>query len=295
MIKHMNINCLEALITVADCSSFSIAAEQLHLTQPAVSKRIATLEQSLNTTLFDRIGRKIHLTEAGSKLLPVARGICGDMARVRHTIANLGESVSGRLSIGTSHHIGLHRLPTLLRQFKSTYPQVELDLHFLDSEDACTKVETSALELAVVTLPEKPFSKLHTELIWNDPLLLVSDIDHPLQKILKPEITHLSLYPAIVPSLETVTRQVLDKALLPYSVRLNIAMETNYIETIKMMVSVGLGWGAIPKTMITDDLIPIPIKALKLERKLGIAQLKGRSLSSAAQAFIELLRTHKSD
>ena len=285
----MELNNLKAFITVADCASFSAAAEKLHLTQPAVSKRIAALESALDAPLFDRIGRRIRLTEPGAALLPVARRICSDLTQIQQTIASLGQNVAGKLSIGTSHHIGLHRLPALLREFTARYPEVEMDLHFMDSEDACAAVEANSLELAVVTLPESPFPNLQTRLIWNDPLLIATDPDHPLTRKKNPQPSDLADYPAIVPSRETVTRQVLDKALLPFGIKPRVAMETNYIETIKMMVSVGLGWGAIPQTMIGDELVIIQVKRLKLARKLGLVTHKQRSLSAAAQAFIGLL------
>lgn len=286
----MELNNLKAFIMVADCTSFSIAAEKLRLTQPAVSKRIAALENSLGSMLFDRIGRKIHLTESGSVLLPVARSICGDLNHIQRTIASLGKTVCGKLSIGTSHHIGLHRLPTILREFTALYPMVEMDLHFMDSEDACAAVEANSLELAIITLPENPYPRVHTELVWNDPLFITTDRNHPLTRKKNPKPADLAEYPAIVPSLDTVTRQVLDKALLPFGVKPRVAMETNYIETIKMMVSVGLGWGAIPGTMIDDDLATIPVKGLTLARKLGLATHKQRSLSVAAKAFMDMLK-----
>lgn len=290
----MEINNLKAFLAVTESNSFSQAAEKLHLTQPAISKRIAALEESLDTRLFDRISRRIQLTEAGNILLPTARSICGDIQQVQQAIASIGKSVGGRLSIGTSHHIGLHRLPEVLREFTSSYPQVELDLHFMDSEDACIKVENNQLELAIVTLPETPFPQLNSEIIWRDPLQISCARNHPLGALKHVTATDLATYPAIVPSPETVTRQILDKALLPYDVRLKIAMETNYIETIKMMVSVGLGWSSLPQTMLNEELLSIPVKGLTLERRLGTATHKKRSLSTAAEAFITLLRNHSS-
>ncbi len=286
----MELNHLKAFIAVADYASFSQAAESLHLTQPAISKRIAALEQSLGATLFDRMGRSILLTEAGSVLLPAARRICSDLQHIEQTINRLGHSVAGRLSIGTSHHIGLHRLPPVLREFTATYPGVELDLHFMDSEDACARVEDNSLELALVTLPEKEFARLGTQLIWPDPLQIVTEINHPLSLKKNPKPHDLGEFPAIVPSSDTVTRKILDKALLPYGIKLKVAMETNYIETIKTMVSVGLGWSAIPKIMVGDELASISIKDIELQRRLGIVFHRGRSLSAAAKAFIETLK-----
>jgi DNA-binding transcriptional LysR family regulator len=288
----MELNNLKAFITVADCNSFSIAGEQLHLTQPAISKRIAALEQTFSARLFDRIGRKIYLTESGTALLPVARNICNELTRIQHTINSigLGDAIGGTLCMGTSHHLGLHRLPSVLRRFTTNHPQVNMELHFMDSEEACTKLESNALEIAVITLPEHTFSNLKFELIWSDPLVIATELDHPLTKMKNPTVKDLANFPAIVPSVNTVTREVLDKALLPYNVRLKAAIETNYIETIKTMVSVGLGWGAIPKTLLSEDLAVITIPELDIHRRLGIAYHKDRSLSAAAQAFIRLAK-----
>ena len=107
----MDISNLQAFVVVADTASFSLAAEQLHVTQPAVSKRISTLENQWDTRLFNRLGRKVLLTEAGQMLLPRAKRILSELEDCRRALGNLSGQVSGTLSIATSHHIGLHRLP----------------------------------------------------------------------------------------------------------------------------------------------------------------------------------------
>ncbi|MEQ9508335.1 MAG: LysR family transcriptional regulator, partial [Alloalcanivorax xenomutans] len=132
----MDTQSLQAFMAVAESGSFSGAAERLFLTQPAVSKRIAVLEQQLGARLFDRVGRRIRLTEAGEALLPRARKVLQELEDMGRAINNLTGEVSGTLRIGTSHHIGLHRLPPVLRRFSREYPQVRLDIHFIDSEEA---------------------------------------------------------------------------------------------------------------------------------------------------------------
>jgi len=140
----MDLANLNAFIAVAETRSFSLAAERLHLTQPAVSKRIAALEAQLDVRLFDRLGREIGLTEAGRALLPRAYQILNVLDDTRRALTNLNGDIGGRLSLATSHHIGLHRLPPLLRAFTRAHPQVSLDIRFLDSEVAyeryCTAV-----------------------------------------------------------------------------------------------------------------------------------------------------------
>ena len=126
----MDINNLTAFIEVAKQQSFSKAAEILFLTQPAISKRITALETELGTALFNRINRKVTLTEAGRALLPRAQNLRYELEDIRRIASQLSEQVAGSLSMGTSHHIGLHRLPPFLSFFNTTYPDVHLDLHF---------------------------------------------------------------------------------------------------------------------------------------------------------------------
>lgn len=142
----------------------------MHLTQPAISKRIATLEQQLSARLLDRIGRHVTLTEAGRALKPRAEQIISALSDTHRALSNLSSRVQGRLSLATSHHIGLHRLPGVLRTFTLNYPEVALDIDFLDSEVAYDKVMHGEIELAVITLAPAIEPPIVGRIIWNDPL-----------------------------------------------------------------------------------------------------------------------------
>src|SRR5690606_37510681 len=120
--NSMDIANLNAFIAIAETGSFSHAADRLHLTQPAVSKRLAALESQLGVRLFDRLGREIGLTEAGRALIPRAYQILSVLDATRRALSNLNGDISGRLFLAPSHHIGLHRLPPLLRAFPRARP-----------------------------------------------------------------------------------------------------------------------------------------------------------------------------
>lgn len=152
----MDLANLSAFIAIAETGSFSGAGERLHLTQPAISKRIAGLEQQLDVRLFDRLGREVSLTEASRALLPRAYQILNVLDDTRRALTNLTGEVSGRLTLATSHHIGLHRLPPLLRAFTRQYPAVALDIQFLDSEVAYEEILHGRAEIAVITLAPGP-------------------------------------------------------------------------------------------------------------------------------------------
>ncbi len=286
----MDIQNLQAFIIVSENSSFSKAAEKLFITQPAVSKRISSLEQELGVKLFDRIGKSVQTTEAGLALLVSAKRILAELENSRRVISNLTGKVNGPLRLGTSHHIGLHRLPPALRAYTAQYPDVDLDIHFMDSEDACEAVIKGDLELAIATLPEKPMDNLTTKIIWHDPLCIAVSKDHPLANRKNIKQNTLLEYPAILPSQSTFTRRLMEKALTMDSRKMKIAMETNYLETIKMMVSIGLGWSVLPKSMITDDIQCIHIKNIRMERQLGVAYHAERTLSNAAKMFLKKLK-----
>ena len=289
----MNIEDLQAFLSVARNASFSLAAEELHLTQPAISKRIANLESQLDTRLFDRIGRKVSLTEAGQALLPRARSILLEVEDSRRAISNLSGRIGGKLSIGTSHHIGLHRLPPVLRQFNTDYPEVELDIHFMDSEEACRAVEHGDLELGIVTLPLTPSSLLKTLEIWPDPLSIVVGKSHALAKQRQVSLEILSRHTAILPATGTYTREVLERAIEHSNSKLKVGLATNYLETIKMMVSVGLGWSVLPESMLNREIKSLPLKDIHLHRTLGIVWHAGRTLSNAAIAMVDKVKQAK--
>ncbi len=286
----MDTHSLTVFMAVAENGSFSAAAERLFLTQPAVSKRIAQLEQQLGTRLFDRVGRRIRLTEAGEALLPRARQVLLDLEDMGRAISNLTGRVAGTLRIGTSHHIGLHRLPPVLRRFSREYPEVRLDIQFIDSEEAWEGVLHGDLELGVVTLPPRPDGRLRTQTIRNDPLEIMCAPEHPLTR--HPALTHdaLTRYSAILPSPATFTRGIVEQLFQEQQAALHISMSTNYLETIHMMVSIGLGWSVLPATMLDQGVVALNVDTPLPVRKLGVVTHPGRSRSNAARAFLDILQ-----
>ena len=282
---------LRAFLLVAESGSFSKAAKRLHLTQPAVSKRIAQLEAQLNVSLFDRIGRRISTTEAGEALLPHARAVHLEMQAAQQSVRDLAGEVRGRLRLATSHHIGLHRLPPLLSFFSKAFPAVQLDIDFMDSEKAYELTLQGEVELAVVTLAPSSIVNIVTRPIWLDPLDFMVQEGTQLTRKKALGLKELSRHPAILPGLNTYTGQIVKSLFEQRSLPIQIAITTNYLETIRMMASVGLGWTVLPRSMRDPSLATLPIRDARIERTLGAIHHEGRSLSRAAQAFIEALES----
>ena len=285
---------LETFIKVAEESSFSRTAEQLHITQPAISKRIANLEEELDTTLFERIGKTARLTSGGEILLPKARKIIEAMRDCKTEIQNLNQRVEGPLKIGVSHHIGLHRFPPYLKEYSQLYPNVQLNIAFIDSEKAYPMILKGELEIALITLGHQPNEDIHQTTIWKDALTFVASDNHELAKLNESRpltIEDLSQYPAILPGRNTHTGQLIQSAFNNYHQPVDYYIETNYLETIKMMVSIGLGWGVLPRTMLNKEMRGLQMNIKNLSRSLGYITHKKATQSNTVKALINTLST----
>lgn len=293
----MDINNLKAFIEVADKKSFSRSAETLQLTQPAVSKRIAALETELSAKLFDRVGRSVHLTEAGRVLLPSARQISSELSRIEDVICNLGKDVSGVLSIGTTEHIGTHRLPDVLKPFRKNYPGVDIDLHFASSEQTLQAVEDGLLEIALCSLGNgkqgnsnhKLSAKLRDIEIWSDKLVTVVARSHPLATGEPVPLELLTKCPAILPPTTSATRRSIDETLQVNNLKAMVSIEASDFETIRTMASIGLGWACLPEFQVDDSLQVLTVEELQLKFSIALVRHHDRTLSRAAQAFLDSL------
>ena len=286
----MDTHQLKAFALVAETESFSQAAEKLHITQPAVSKRVALLEQQLGTSLFDRIGRRVSLTEAGRALLPHAKTVQQEIQAAEQAVRDLDGEVSGRLRLATSHHIGLHRLPPILSQFNKRYGAVQIDIEFMDSEQAYDLIAQGKAELGVVTLAPNVDPAVITSKLWHDPLEFLVAADHDLGGKAPLNLQQLSKLPAILPGLNTYTGQIVKRLFDSHGLELQVSLATNYLETIRMMTSVGLGWTVLPSTMRDSSLMVVEVEGVSIARDLGLVYHRDRSLSRAAKSFIECLR-----
>ncbi|MFT7561557.1 MAG: DNA-binding transcriptional LysR family regulator [Flavobacteriales bacterium] len=288
----MDTESLQAFVAVARNGSFSIAAQTLFLTQPAISKRVSKLEERLNHRLFDRLGRSLHLTEAGQALLPKAEAIIKELKDTERHIQELSGEIVGTLRVATSHHIGLHHLPPILREFASKHANVNLQFEFLDSEQASKKVISGDCELAVVTLAPKIEYPLTSERLWQDKLAVVVGKNHTFASRKNISLAELSQEAAILPDLNTFTGRMILTRFEAAGCTIKVNMATNYLETIKMMVSVGLGWSVLPISLIDHQMVALPLKEAQFDRELGAIYHQKRSLSNAASAFFDILRAN---
>ena len=286
----MNTTNLATFVAVMQTGSISGAAEKLYITQPAVSKRIKNLEDEFGTVLFDTVGRSIIPTASAHELLPFVRRWLDDYEACRASLQHAKEVASGRLVIGTSHHIGLHHLAPVLRRFIQTYPAVQLEVRFVDSEEAHKAVLEGEISLAFLTLPPTFDRRLNYHTLWSDPLYFVTGTLSSLAQKSKVSLLQLAHYPAILPAANTFTSQITLAEFAKHNLRPYATMSTNPLESIRMLVSVGLGWSVLPETLINQDLIKIDMaENIELQRHLGLVTNPNLTRSASMQALLSML------
>lgn len=290
----MDIPALKAFVAVAEHGSFSLAAAQLRLTQPAVTRRIQLLEEAAGSRLFDRLGRQVLLTEAGRTLLPRALQVLALLDDTMQELQDLAGEVQGQLRLLTSHHIGLHRLPGVLREYKQRYPQVKLNIRFLNSQETHQRIVDGEGDLGITTQEPGELPLVRRD-IWIDELQVVVAPGHPLSQRTTLVLKDLAAYPAILPDARFYTgrlvRELFEQKGVP--LRLDEDLSTEYLETIKALLGIGESWSVLPQTMLDAQLITLTVEGVQLRRKLVSIHHKDRSLSRAALALLDLLEQHR--
>lgn len=291
--EHLSIEALAAFVAVVDSGSFSAAAERLHLSQPAVTKRIQALEQALGRPLFERLGRQTRPLEAAAIVLPQARAILDRLRDIERSLGDTGTTIQGVLRLATSHHIALHRLPPALSACRSRHPAIELELVFLDSEAGIEAVARRKVDVALATLPDRIPPGLQAAVLWRDRLTLMLRKDLlPQTPIQTPEdrLAWLENQPAILPPAGSATRLRIDRALHRVGLHLQPRHESPYLEVIRMLTEAGLGLGVLPQSLQTPGLVGLDLPGLEITRTLGWVRHSERHQSRAEAAFLALLQ-----
>ena len=286
----MDIDLLKTFLTVARLKSFTLAAKELQMTQPALSKRIKRLEALVNSQLFDRVGNHVVVTEAGQLLQQQAPQIISDIEDTVQNIRDLSGKVSGELHVGTSHYIGLHLLPQFLEQYVDTFDQVDVNIEFIDSELAYERVISGDLELALLTFPQQKDPRLEHQLIWREKLAIVCHQDYELAQLESP-LSKLHDFPCILPPAHTFPRELFELQLENAGIQLGKVKTANYLEVIAKLVACKMGWTLLPTRLLKPPLVSLSSQEFLSDRDMGIIYRTNKSLSNASKELVKLLKT----
>jgi DNA-binding transcriptional LysR family regulator len=283
---------LKAFVSAARESSFSRAADCLHLTQPGLSKRIRSLEDALRVELFDRIGRRTVLSEAGRAFLPYALRILAEAEQAGQLLRSLLPAQTGKLHLATTQHIGLYYLKPLLAAFVRQYPGIDLAVDFKTSAETHKLLCQGELELGFMSEPPLHEQALEYVEVLNERLCFTVAQQHPLALLEALTLQDLARYPALLPGSNTRCRRLIENLFQQHATPLDVREPSNYLEALCMLVEAGLGWSALPEVMISSGLCRLPLQPYEPARTIMLAYHRKVSLSGPARLFLEWLKDH---
>jgi len=247
---------LQVFHTVARLLSFTKAAEELHMTQPAVTFQVRQLEEQFNTRLFDRTHNRISLTDAGSRVYNYAEQIFQLYGEMDNSVRELTGDISGVLILGASTTIAEYMLPVLLGDFKSKHPEVTIRLKVANTDGIVSQVENNEIDLGVVEAPVNN-KNLMVEECRTDHLVMIVPPDHELAKEESVSIEKIIEYPFICREEGSGTREVMIESMQAAGINpsdMRIAMELGSLEAIKGAVESGMGVSILSKATLIKEL-----------------------------------------
>ena len=289
---NFNLTELEAFLAVADNLNFRAAASVLHISAPALSRRISQLELTLGARLLDRNTRRVSLTNVGRVFLSHARAVLNELESGILRIADLAANRGGQVTIGCIPSATFHFLPAVLRSFNKQYPKIRVRV----IDDRANPVLNSVIQgdadfgLNFVGTQEPGIDFLP---ILNENFVLAMLRSHPLAKRKSVKWEELVDERFMSTSRETGNRLMLDYALAKVTNRPAAFFEAGHVTTLISMVSAGLGVAAVPRMALSShnnpNLVGIPLINPVVGRRIGLISSRSRPLSPQAKILYDML------
>ncbi len=283
---------LETLGAVARHGSFSRAARELHLTQPAVSMRVRQLERALGLPLLERVGKRAFPTKAGEVLLAHAGRALRELENGVQLVQQLRGIVAGRLRLGTSASFSIYLLPPALRRFRSRYPRTELTVVTGNAPEIARAVVQNDLDVGIVSLPVRE-RELAVSLFNRHELVAIAPPDRRWRRGQRVKPAELAREPLILFEQGATLRRVIDEWFQKGGVSPALPMELGNTEAIKKLVESGLGFSVISRFSAEAEVKGKKLSAARLDpplyREIGIVLRKDKPRTPALEAFLATL------
>jgi DNA-binding transcriptional LysR family regulator len=290
----MNLNHLAIFHAVAQTGSMTLGAQRLDISQPAVSKQVQELESALGVSLFDRIGRRVHLSQAGEILADYALRLFALAREAEEAMAEVRGAGRGKLVLGASTTIGTYLLPGVLAEFRRRHPRIELLIRVENTEQIHRRLLARELDLGLTEgLIEE--EELAGEIFHRDELVVIAARGHPLVGQRRVPLSAVREEAFILREPGSGTREVETRALARLRLPVQEIMALGSTEAIKRVVAEGVGLAIISRLAVDAEctagaLAVLPVVGLRIERPLHLVRRRGRRDSPALQAFCAILR-----
>lgn len=290
--KHATLRQLKVFEAVARLLSFSRAAEELHLTQPAVSTQVRKLEEHAGNALFEQFGKKIYLTPAGAELLQIGRAIIQQFEAAESAMTQFKGVSGGRINVGVIS-AGDYFFPRLLVDFASRHRGVKLNFTVHNREGLLIHITENLTDLAIMVRPPADLDTVN-EPFAPHPYVVVAAANHPLVGVKQIPVARLMHEPFVIREKGSDTRNSMEEALGGQLAGVHIAMEIRSTETIKQAVIAGMGVSFVSAHTVSQELksgslCVLDVQGLPLVLNWYVVHRRTKRLPPVAQAFKDFL------
>jgi LysR family transcriptional regulator, low CO2-responsive transcriptional regulator len=293
VVKQVTFHQLKVFEVTARRGSFTRAAEELFLTQPTVSIQMKQLTKAVGLPLFEQVGKRLYLTNAGQELLNTCQDIFERLSQFEMTIADLQGVKRGqlRLSVITT---AKYVIPRLLGPFCQKYPGIDVSLIVTNHENILERLRENQDDLYIPSqIPDN--QDVHCHSFLENPLVVLASRNHPLAKESYIPIERLNGEPFIMREPGSGTRQAVERLFAEHDISIKVRLELGSNEAIKQAVAGGLGISVLSKHCLalegeTGQLVILNVEGFPIERHWQVVFPKGKQLSIVAQTFFKYLQ-----
>ncbi len=291
---HFTLRQLQVFEKVASHLNYSRAAEELYLSQPAVSMQIKQLEENLGLPLFEQMGKKIFLTEAGREVLHYSRAILQQLAEMEAVFDEMKGLGQGKLTLSVVNTAN-YFTPQLLARFCRQHPNINVILQVANRDAVLRQLADNTTDLAIMGQPPEGLD-IVAESFMANPLVVIAAPDHPLARLGEVRFSQLAQETFLSREKGSGTRSAMERIFAEHRIQPHISMEMETNEAIKQAVQAGMGLGilslhSIELELETGRLVVLNVEHFPLMRHWFVAHRSNKRLSSAALAFKEFLLT----
>ncbi len=285
---------LNVFESAARLLSYTRAAKELHLSQPAVSMQIRQLEDEAGLQLFEKLGRKLHLTEAGRELFQYTRTILHDLHEAEEVMEALKGLKTGNLNIGVASTVN-YFAPRLLAAFSHRYPGIRLSLEATNRENLIHMLSANEKDLVLMGSPPEQIN-LESEPFLENPLVVIAPPEHPLAYERDIPLQRLAEETFVMREAGSGTRAAMERFFSEQGIRLQTGMQMTRNEAIKQAVRAGLGLSVVSIHSLeleleTRRLVVLDVAGFPIRRQWFLVYRHGKRLSPAATAFKDFVLT----
>jgi DNA-binding transcriptional LysR family regulator len=283
---------LRAFVALAELESFRAAAEALHLSQPALSRRIGKLEDALGVRLFDRTTRSVNLTAVGRDFARKARDLLDELENTLLGIRDVAAKRTGEVTVACVPSAVYYFLPGVMKQYHERYPMIRVRVVDEDANAVLSTVIRGEADFGLNFIgTQEP--EIEFEPVLKEPFVAACRRDHPIARKRKISWAELNEHDYMTVAKSSGNRLLIDLALTDIPARPRWFYEVRHVSTLVALVEAGLGVAAVPRLAmpLTDHptLVSVPLIDPAITRTVGLIRRRGRSLSPAAQQLYDLL------